>query len=69
MTGPEVALGHNKIVSPSNVKVSGAGVLGAETEEYEPSFTSKRSWSFPFKISTVYGPLEKASDTSKTCFV
>lgn len=57
------AFGHKKIVSLSNTKDGGTAVVGGEGEEYVPSLTSNLRCSFPNKISTLYGPVEKASDT------
>ena len=62
-TGSSVALGHNTTVSPSTMKVGGAGVLGGEGAVCVPLLTSNRSCSFPDRISTVYGPVENASAT------
>ena len=64
-TGSSVALGHNTTVSPSRVNVGGAGVVGADGAVYASFSTWNRSCSFPSKISTLYGPDEKASPMLK----
>ena len=58
-----VAFGHKKIVSLSNTKDGGTAVVGGEGGVYVPSLRSNMRCSFPDKISTLYGPVENASET------